>query len=201
VLEVLDDVEATQPTDPDRVYLSGHSMGGYGSYLFAILYPDRFAATLPVAGPVTQGAWTGVDFDGCDEFAYDEYTPCYIEANDRTGPRPAHPADARQPAQHPDRDVLRRRRRARADRRRGPPARALLELGYRHRFFNFPAHEHFTHPVVDEWAAGVAYLDQFVRDENPPRSPTCATAPSRPRSTRCAPAGSTSTGASTAPTG
>jgi pimeloyl-ACP methyl ester carboxylesterase len=168
VLEVLDDVEATQPTDPDRVYLSGHSMGGYGSYLFAVLYPDRFAATLPVAGPVTQGAWTGVDVDGCDEFAYDEYTPCYIQAN-----------DGRARDQHTRRML---------DNLRNTPIgmfyaaadelvpisgavrqhERLLELGYRHRFFNFPAHEHFTHPVVDEWAAGVAYLDQFVRDENPP---------------------------------
>jgi pimeloyl-ACP methyl ester carboxylesterase len=167
VLEVLDDVEATHPTDPDRVYLSGHSMGGYGSYLFAILYPDRFAATLPVAGPVTQGAWTGVDFDGCDEFAYDEYTPCYIEAND-SDPR----------AQHTRRMLDNLRNTpigmfyAAAD-ELVPIAGAvrqherLLELGYRHRFFSFPAHEHFTHPVVDEWAAGVAYLDQFVRDENP----------------------------------
>ena len=168
VLEVLDDVEATHPTDPDRVYLSGHSMGGYGSYLFAILYPDRFAATLPVAGPVTQGAWTGIDFDGCDEFAFDEYSPCYIEAND-SRPRDQHTRRLLDNLRNtpigmfyaaadelvPITGAVRQHER-------------LLELGYRHRFFNFPAHEHFTHPVVDEWAAGVAYLDQFVRDENPP---------------------------------
>lgn len=169
VLEVLEDVEADQPTDPDRVYLSGHSMGGFGSYLFAILYPDRFAATLPVAGPVTQGAWTGVDVDGCDELRWDEYTPCYVEAN-----------DGRARDQHTRRML---------DNLRNTPIGMfysgadelvpiggavrqhgrLLELGYRHRFFTFPAHEHFSHPIVDEWAAGVDYLDRFVRDENPPR--------------------------------
>ncbi len=36
--------------DRDRVYLSGHSMGGRGTMHFAVKYPDLWAALGPVAG-------------------------------------------------------------------------------------------------------------------------------------------------------
>ncbi len=36
--------------DPDRVYLTGLSMGGFGSFSVACDYPDRFAAIAPLAG-------------------------------------------------------------------------------------------------------------------------------------------------------
>lgn len=37
-------------TDPDRVYLTGLSMGGYGSWFLASQYPGRWAAVVPVCG-------------------------------------------------------------------------------------------------------------------------------------------------------
>jgi predicted peptidase len=40
-------------------------MGGWASYLLPILYPDRFAASLPYAGVPTQGLWVGCEFDPC----------------------------------------------------------------------------------------------------------------------------------------
>ncbi len=36
--------------DPDRVYLTGLSMGGFGTFSVACDYPDRFAAIAPLAG-------------------------------------------------------------------------------------------------------------------------------------------------------
>ncbi|MBM4108152.1 MAG: hypothetical protein FJ255_04995 [Phycisphaerae bacterium] len=36
--------------DPSRTYLTGHSMGGHGSWQLATLFPDRFAAVAPSAG-------------------------------------------------------------------------------------------------------------------------------------------------------
>lgn len=39
--------------DPDRVYLTGLSMGGYGTWAFGYKYPDKFAALVPVCGGVT----------------------------------------------------------------------------------------------------------------------------------------------------
>jgi predicted peptidase len=37
-------------TDPDRVYLTGLSMGGHGTWYLAYRYPDRFAAVAPICG-------------------------------------------------------------------------------------------------------------------------------------------------------
>lgn len=47
---LLDDLLAEQPIDPNRVYLTGFSMGGYGAWAWAVKRPERFAALLPVGG-------------------------------------------------------------------------------------------------------------------------------------------------------
>jgi predicted peptidase len=47
---LLGEVLQTYRADPDRVYLTGLSMGGYGSWYLATTYPDRFAAMVSVSG-------------------------------------------------------------------------------------------------------------------------------------------------------
>lgn len=47
---LLDEVQAKYPVDPDRIYLTGLSMGGYGSWTLATACPERFAAVAPVCG-------------------------------------------------------------------------------------------------------------------------------------------------------
>lgn len=47
---LLDEVVAKFPIDPDRVYLTGLSMGGYGAWALAIKHPERFAAVVPISG-------------------------------------------------------------------------------------------------------------------------------------------------------
>ncbi|MEI2579439.1 prolyl oligopeptidase family serine peptidase [Scytonema sp. PRP1] len=47
---LLDDVIAQYHVDPDRVYLTGLSMGGYGTWHLAAAQPDRFAAIAPICG-------------------------------------------------------------------------------------------------------------------------------------------------------
>lgn len=49
-LEVLADAEKALGTDPQRTYLTGHSMGGHGTWYLGATYPDRFAAIAPCAG-------------------------------------------------------------------------------------------------------------------------------------------------------
>ncbi len=49
-LEVLADAERIYQTDPSRTYLTGHSMGGHGTWYLGATYPDRFAAIAPCAG-------------------------------------------------------------------------------------------------------------------------------------------------------
>ena len=46
----LDTVMQDEPVDPDRVFLTGLSMGGYGTWDLAARMPDRFAAILPICG-------------------------------------------------------------------------------------------------------------------------------------------------------
>jgi len=50
VLKLLDDLQAKYPIDPDRVYLTGLSMGGYGTWALLAAAPDRFAAAVPICG-------------------------------------------------------------------------------------------------------------------------------------------------------
>jgi predicted peptidase len=47
---LLADVIATHNVDESRVYLTGLSMGGYGSWSLAIRSPDAFAAVAPICG-------------------------------------------------------------------------------------------------------------------------------------------------------
>ena len=50
VITVLDIVLAKFKTDTNRVYLTGLSMGGYGTWFYAAKYPERFTAILPIVG-------------------------------------------------------------------------------------------------------------------------------------------------------
>lgn len=38
--------------DEKKLYLAGYSMGGYGTWQTAVLYPDKFAALVPIAGGI-----------------------------------------------------------------------------------------------------------------------------------------------------
>lgn len=50
LMAVLDEVVATYSTDTNRIYCTGLSMGGYGTFALAAAYPWRFAAIAPVCG-------------------------------------------------------------------------------------------------------------------------------------------------------
>lgn len=50
LLALLDDVIARYPVDRARVYLTGLSMGGYGTWSLGLAYPERFAAIVPICG-------------------------------------------------------------------------------------------------------------------------------------------------------
>ena len=50
LISLLDDVLAKYKIDKSRIYLTGLSMGGYGSWQLAANHPHRFAAVVPVCG-------------------------------------------------------------------------------------------------------------------------------------------------------
>lgn len=48
--KLLDEVAKNFRVDADRVYVTGLSMGGFGTWALASKYPDRFAAAVPICG-------------------------------------------------------------------------------------------------------------------------------------------------------
>jgi predicted esterase len=50
VMDVLAEVRRDYKIDPKRIYLMGHSMGGYGTWSTAMDHPDVFAALGPISG-------------------------------------------------------------------------------------------------------------------------------------------------------
>jgi len=47
---LLNDIEKKYKVDQDRIYITGLSMGGYGTWALAAHTPDRFAAAIPICG-------------------------------------------------------------------------------------------------------------------------------------------------------
>lgn len=59
LIALLDEVAKRYPVDLSRVYLTGHSMGGFGTWYLAYKHPDRFAAIAPISAPFTITHWAG----------------------------------------------------------------------------------------------------------------------------------------------
>lgn len=159
VLEAWDDVHELLDIDEDRRYVSGYSMGGYGSYLFGLLYPDKFAGAYPISGAMTQGLWAGVDDQGRDVQEAnggdaDIQNTYRLVENARNLPYVIHHGTDDELV--PVTGVQRM-------------AAKFAELGYQYRFYRFLGYEHYTQAIVDEWKEGARYLDQQVREEDPAR--------------------------------
>ncbi len=52
LIALLDYIESKYDVDTDRVYLTGLSMGGYGSWALSRKHPERFAAVAPICGGI-----------------------------------------------------------------------------------------------------------------------------------------------------
>ena len=50
LLRLLDSITNNYPVDTKRIYLTGLSMGGYGTWSLATTHPERFAAIAPICG-------------------------------------------------------------------------------------------------------------------------------------------------------
>ncbi len=53
---LIDQIETKFAIDTRRIYLSGLSMGGFGVWEYALRYPTRFAAIVPIAGGYIEGS-------------------------------------------------------------------------------------------------------------------------------------------------
>ncbi len=162
VLEVWRDIHRLFPVDANRTYVSGYSMGGFGSYLFGLLYPDRFAAAFVIVGPPTCGLWLGAsDPVGQDECTTDEIGVDESAARLLLYPLVSNALNLPYAIFHGTDDEL-------------VPvsgvttmAARFFQQGLRFRYYLFPGYEHYTFAVMDQWAEGSAYLESFTRDPNP----------------------------------
>lgn len=59
-IEVLEDAQRSFATAADRVYVTGHSMGGHGTWQFGTLFPGRFATIGPSAGWGTYSSYVNL---------------------------------------------------------------------------------------------------------------------------------------------
>lgn len=50
IMSLIDETAEHYPVDNSRIYLTGLSMGGYGTWAIASMYPERFAAIAPICG-------------------------------------------------------------------------------------------------------------------------------------------------------
>ena len=58
VMHVIEEVKGEFNIDPDRIYLTGSSMGGTGTFHLATHFADQFAAINPIVGNADNEAWT-----------------------------------------------------------------------------------------------------------------------------------------------
>ena len=54
---LIDHVVSTYAVDPERVYVTGHSMGGRGTWLLAYKHPEKLAAIVPMSDAPLDDAW------------------------------------------------------------------------------------------------------------------------------------------------
>ncbi|MGA9993917.1 MAG: alpha/beta fold hydrolase [Pyrinomonadaceae bacterium] len=57
LIAILDEVSKHYAVDVSRVYLTGHSMGGRGTWYLAYKHPERFAAIAPMSGGPVIETW------------------------------------------------------------------------------------------------------------------------------------------------
>jgi predicted peptidase len=97
VLQMLDKLMKELPIDPDRVYLTGLSMGGFGSWHLAALHPERWAAVVPICGggdPATAGRIKKIPIwvfhGGKDRVVPPKLSRVMVEALKKAGGKPRY---------------------------------------------------------------------------------------------------------------
>ncbi|HVM51943.1 MAG TPA: hypothetical protein VM262_01985 [Acidimicrobiales bacterium] len=151
-LEVWSDALRQFAIDPDRTYVGGYSMGGYGTYRLSTLMPDSFASAVSVVGPPTNGIWAyPLSTPSGPTFTYTQlestrHVPFWITHG---------VADELVPVLGVQ---------AQADR--------LAALGHEHRFALHPAADHLSFTIQDDWTRETGWLADHARRVTDPHDVT-----------------------------
>jgi predicted peptidase len=78
-LAILEEVQKEFKIDPKRVYLTGLSMGGAGTWSLAIAHPEKWAAIVPICGPGDADAAAKIKDIPCWAFVGDADRPQLVE--------------------------------------------------------------------------------------------------------------------------
>ncbi len=148
--EVWRDVAGEFSLDPERSYLSGYSMGGYGTYKLGVEYPDLFARAFTTVGPPGLGIWLppappqpGGEVSNSNNLLENvRWLPYmnWVAQQDELVPYP------------------------------GPTAQQnrFDELGLRSTLETFQG-DHFTLAILDEWGAAADFLGEADAKRRPSR--------------------------------
>lgn len=151
VFEAWADVARHYRIDAERVSVSGYSMGGYGTYKLASMYPDLFARAFAVVGPPDESITGGPTGGMSHEFEDTENT---IHVADNLRNVPLLMWNGMNDELVPVAGPLHLERR-------------LHDLGYEHRLDLFPGYDHFLFSLIDEWGPGRDWLGAARRVRAP----------------------------------
>lgn len=151
VIDALDDAERSYPVDRDREFISGYSMGGYGTYRLAELHPDRFAGFIDWVGwsdclngtPAAGACPDGPDSNPLDYVRNLRWVPgglIYAGADEAV-----HATTA------------------------AGLQKAFAATGYPYQWWFHPAAEHGSFGWFDDWRKESLYTANMALVRNPPR--------------------------------
>jgi hypothetical protein len=158
VFEMWADIAARFTLDPDRLAISGYSMGGYATYRLCTLYPDLCGKAFSQVGPPADGIWVP---PGPPSGGIETLTNVWLE-NARNVPylNMVGSNDELVPIVGPRAQNL------------GAPEfgiRGFDQLGYRFRFLVFDGSDHFAPAAAGyQFPFATAFLGDAFVDRNPP---------------------------------
>ena len=95
--ELIDQALENLPVDPNRIYITGLSMGGFGTFDAITRYPEVFAAAVPVCGggdvskaPVFAGIPIWIFHGALDETVSPVFSQNMVEALTKAGAHPGY---------------------------------------------------------------------------------------------------------------
>lgn len=140
VFEAWADAAARYNIDFDRAFITGYSMGGYGTYKLASQYPDLFVKGFSVVGPPDEKALAGTLGE---EFGTVHNAE---RITDNLRNIPIRLWNGANDELVPVTGVIRYEQQ-------------LRDHGYRHELDVFPGYDHFAFALLDEWGPAREFLN------------------------------------------